>query len=206
MACQGIVTEDNSEGLHVAGWCNEEPHQGGGGDTEAKKGAGVSKKLELTLLLVNSGTGRRGGVRVIAPSSGRWLEATPSYARDIVSLPSSDELLSSKLTIHRSGSDSLGVDPGRLQLIDSIPLPKYGASEQDSATHHFNRSTSSYFILSLCAHACAGVRLYAVTIDDYVPSHANPQQDGGGCDGWLRDAVAEQEEVLETVQELKSEL
>ena len=155
MACQGLVTEDSSEGLHVAGWCNEGPHQGGGGDTEEKKGAGVSKKLELTLLLVNSGTGRRGGVRVVAPSSGRWLEATPSYARDIVSLPTSDEPLSSQLTIHRSGGDSLGVGPGRLQLIDRIPLPKYGASEQDYVPHRFDRSISRYINLQACAPVLA---------------------------------------------------
>jgi hypothetical protein len=124
---QGIVTEDSSEGLHVAGWCNEVPRQGGG-DTEAKNGAGVATKLELTLLLVNTGTGRRGGVRVVTPSSARWLEAKPAYARDIVSPPTSDKRHGSQLTIQRSsGGDTLGGGPGRLQLSDSFPLPKYGA-------------------------------------------------------------------------------
>lgn len=120
---QGIVKEDGSEGLHIAGWCNEIPRQGGG-NTESK-GTRVATKLELTLLVVNSGIGRRGGVRVIAPSSARWLEAKPSYARDIISLPTSDEQHSSQLTIQQSS-------PGRLQLSDSAPLPKYGASEHNS--------------------------------------------------------------------------
>ena len=76
---------------------------------------------------------------------------------------------------------------------------------QSRTTYHTGLIVA-YQPAGLCARACAGVRLYAVTIDDYVPSQANPQQDGGGCDGWLRDAVAEREEVREPVQALKSEL
>ena len=73
-------------------------------------------------------------------------------------------------------SSDNGGGPGQLQVSDSIPLPKYG------------------------------VRLYTFTIDAYVPPQSSPQDDGGGCDGWLRQAAAEREEARVIVQALKSEL
>ena len=161
----GIVAEDSSEGLHVAGWCNELPQ------AEAAEETQRPAKLELTLLLVNSGSGRRGGVRIVAPSSARWLEAKAAYALGIISTPQADE---AELVLQRSSD--YGSGPEQLQVSDSVPLPKYG------------------------------VRLYTVTIDAYVPPQSNPQEDGGRCDGWVRQAAAEREEARAKVQALKSEL
>lgn len=67
-----------------------------------------------------------------------------------------------------------------------------------------DRFTKSSFVKLQRVRPCAGVRLYEVTIDDYVPS--NPQKDRGTCDGWLRDAAVEREEGRAAVHALKSEL
>lgn len=123
--------QDTSEGLHIAGWCNELPLDARG-DTVAK-GADLGSGLQLTLLLVNSGTGRRGGVRVVAPSSARWLRAEASYAYNIGLPPHDDKTRRPLLRLQRSTDSSngdghrLSGGPGQLEVLDSAPLPKYGA-------------------------------------------------------------------------------
>ena len=65
---QGAVAEENSDGLHIAGWCNEvaaaaaaaaaAPQQGQQQEEEAEVVA-ASAALELTVLVVNTGTGQK---------------------------------------------------------------------------------------------------------------------------------------------------
>ena len=62
----GRVAEEDTAGLNIAGWC-EENLTGG--------------NLKLSFLLVNAGTGRRGGVRLSAPRAGRWLAVGVTYGK-----------------------------------------------------------------------------------------------------------------------------
>jgi hypothetical protein len=64
-----VVAEESSDGLHIAGWCNEvaaaapaaaaaAPQQGQQEEEEVEVVA-ASAALELTVLVVNTGTGQK---------------------------------------------------------------------------------------------------------------------------------------------------
>jgi hypothetical protein len=117
-------------------------------------------------------TGRRGGVKVLAPSSSRWLEAVASYGSAISPPPSNENATggtaAAGVKLHRqqpagapaaassesgggSGSSGSSGRKGVVELVDSAPLQKYG------------------------------VRLYTIAVSGYVQSQSDGADYQGGA-------------------------
>ena len=95
----GLVAEEDAAGLNIAGWCEEDLEAG---------------KLELTFLVVNAGTGRRGGVRLSAPRAERWSAVGVAYGE---AFPPPDK--ASVALVEEAGA------AGEVGVLDKAPLAKF---------------------------------------------------------------------------------